>query len=91
MASHHFSPDDFTPTQFSTAEQKAAFANQLVAFIAAGFPEKRFTKALYERLSNCFGFIAYLNRIETASSKLSSPVPLTNSGSPKLANAPINS
>jgi hypothetical protein len=57
-----FSSDDFTPTKFSTAEQKAAFANQLLAFIAAGFPEKKFTKALYERLSNCFGFIAHLNR-----------------------------
>jgi hypothetical protein len=60
--SQHFSPDDFTPTKFSTAEQKATFANQLIAFIAAGFPEKKFTKALYERLSTCFGFIAHLNR-----------------------------
>jgi hypothetical protein len=60
--SQHFSPDDFTPTKFSTAEQKAAFANQLIAFIAAGFPEKKFTNAFYERLCNCFGFIAHLNR-----------------------------
>jgi hypothetical protein len=58
----HFSPDDFTPTKFSTAEQKAVFANQLLAFIAAGFPEKKFTKAFYERLCNCFQFIAHVNR-----------------------------
>jgi hypothetical protein len=57
--SQHFSPDDFTPTKFSTDEQKAAFSNQLLAFIAAGFPKKKFTNALYERLSNCFGFIAH--------------------------------
>jgi hypothetical protein len=55
----HFSPDDFTPTKFSTAEQKAAFANQLLAFIASGFPEKKITNAFYERLCNCFGFIAH--------------------------------
>jgi hypothetical protein len=60
--SHHFSPEDFTPTKFNTAEQKAAFANQLMAFVAAGFPEKRFTNALYERLCNCFGFIAHMDR-----------------------------
>ncbi|HTF61827.1 MAG TPA: hypothetical protein VK638_03845 [Edaphobacter sp.] len=60
--SQHFSPADFTPSKFSTAEQKAIFGNQLLAFVAAGFPEKKFTNALYERLSNCFGFIAHMNR-----------------------------
>ena len=60
--SQHFSPDDFTPTKFSTAEQKAIFGNQLLAFVAAGLPEKKFTNALYERLSNCYGFIAHMNR-----------------------------
>jgi hypothetical protein len=57
-----FSPNSFTPTKYSTAEQKAAVANHLLGFIAAGFPENKFTKAFYERLCNCFGFIAHLNR-----------------------------
>ena len=49
--SQHFSPDDFTPTKFTTAEQKAAFANQLLAFIAAGFPEKKFTNVHFQPYS----------------------------------------
>jgi hypothetical protein len=54
-----FSPNHSPPTKWSTAEQKAKFANQLMAFIAADFPENKFTKALYNRLSQCFGMIAH--------------------------------
>ena len=61
-AVHHFQSESFTPTKWSTAEQKAKFANQLMAFIAADFPENKFTKALYNRLSQCFGMIAHYNR-----------------------------
>jgi len=59
MSQHRFQAESFTPTKWSTAEQKAKFANQLMAFIAADFPENKFTKALYNRLSQCFGMIAH--------------------------------
>jgi hypothetical protein len=63
-AVHHFQSESFTATKWSTAEQKAKFANQLMTFIAADFPENKFTKALYNRLSQCFGMIAhYVERI----------------------------
>ena len=53
-AAHHFQAESFTATKWSTAEQKAKFANQLMAFIAADFPENKFTKALYNRLEPLF-------------------------------------
>ena len=57
-----FLPDLFTPTKWSTAEDKARFAGQLMAFIENGCDEKKFTPSLYSRLSNCFGFIAHTDR-----------------------------
>ena len=62
MSSKRFHAESFTPTKWTTAEQKATFANQLVAFIAADFPANKFTKALYDRLSHCFGMIAHYSR-----------------------------
>ena len=57
-----FSPSQFTPTKWDTREDKAAFANALVAFIEEGFPKARFTPAIYGHLSNCFGHIAHYTR-----------------------------
>jgi hypothetical protein len=53
---------DFVPTQWDTAEQKAKFANTLMAFIAKDFPRSKFHESLYRRLSNTFGHIARYNR-----------------------------
>jgi hypothetical protein len=50
--------ESFTPTKWDTADAKATFANHLMAFIAADFPESKFAKAFYSRLCQCFGFIA---------------------------------
>ena len=55
-----FQPDQFIATQWSTAEDKAKFANALMKFIAHEFPRQSFSKALYQRLSNTFGHIAQL-------------------------------
>ena len=55
-------PDQFVATKWSTAEDKAKFANALMKFIASGFPWPAFSKALYQRLSNTFGNIANYNR-----------------------------
>jgi hypothetical protein len=57
-----FQPDQFIATQWSTAEDKAKFANALMKFIAHEFPRPAFSKALYQRLSNTFGHIANYNR-----------------------------
>ncbi len=57
-----FQPNQFIATQWSTAEDKAKFANALMKFIAHEFPRPAFSKALYQRLSNTFGHIANYNR-----------------------------
>jgi len=62
MSNKRFQAESFTPTKWSTAEEKSKFANHLLAFIAADCPESKFTKAFYNRLSQCFGFVAYYDR-----------------------------
>src|SRR5580700_7353446 len=57
-----FTAAEFAPTQWSTAEDKAKFANALMKFIAHEFPRQSFSKTLYQRLSNTFGHIAHYNR-----------------------------
>jgi hypothetical protein len=56
-----FDPQQFAPTPFHSATDKARFANELIAFIAAGFPRSKWTKRLYDRLNGCFGHIAHYN------------------------------
>lgn len=57
-----FTADQFTPTKWDTAEDKAKFANQFVSFVSSGFKQSKFTKAFYRRLSNTFGHIAHYNQ-----------------------------
>jgi hypothetical protein len=57
-----FTADQFTPTKFDTAEDKAKFANQFVKFVSSGFKQSNFTKAFYRRLSMTFGHIAHYNQ-----------------------------
>ena len=52
----------FTPTQWDTAQDKAAFAKQFVRFLQSDFAAKHFTDKFYRRLSNTFGHIAHYNR-----------------------------
>ena len=54
-----FSADEFTPTQFSTAQDKAAFGNDFFRFIESDCKQTIFTRTFYNRLSNCFGHIAH--------------------------------
>ena len=56
-----FDDAQFTPTRWSSAADKATFANALCRFVAADCPRKLFTKALYDRLSLTFGHIAHYN------------------------------
>jgi hypothetical protein len=57
-----FTPAEFTPTKWDSAEVKANFANKLGQFIAADFKESLFTKVFYNRLSMTYGHIAHFNR-----------------------------
>ena len=56
-----FTANEFTATEWETAQGKAEFGNKLCKFIAADFKQSLFTKPLYGRLSNCFGHIAHYN------------------------------
>lgn len=56
-----FHESQFTPTQWTTQEDKAKFANDLIRFIQSDFKRTFFTKSLYKRLSSTFGFIAHYN------------------------------
>jgi len=57
-----FTEDNFTPSKFSTAQEKAKFANQFCKFIESGFAWTSFPKWFYTRLSMCFGFIAHYDQ-----------------------------
>ncbi len=57
-----FHPSDFTATKFSTAADKAEFANTLLRFIESEWAPALFTKRFYNRLSVCFGHIAHYCR-----------------------------
>jgi hypothetical protein len=57
-----FTADQFTPTKFDTAEQKAKFANHFVHFVESDFREMLFELWFYRKLSNCFQHIAHYNR-----------------------------
>ena len=61
MSKGPFSPSQFIPTRWSTAEEKARFSNALLHFVDSGFARNLFTDRLYDRLSNCFGHIAHYN------------------------------
>ena len=56
-----FQTEDFTPTEWAAAEEKAKIANKMTRFILGGFQQGSFTKAMYQRLSNMFGHIAHYN------------------------------
>jgi hypothetical protein len=61
MSKGPFSPSQFIPTRWSTAEEKARFGNTLLHFVDSCFARNLFTDRLYGRLSNCFGHIAHYN------------------------------
>jgi hypothetical protein len=57
-----FVAEQFTPTKFNTAQDKADFANWLIDFMESGFKATKFYKLQYVQLSNCFGHIAHYNK-----------------------------
>lgn len=57
-----FAPDQFMPTTWDTARDKARFADQFVRFVTRGFQKSDFPKWFYRQLSNTFGHIAHYNQ-----------------------------
>lgn len=57
-----FTASHFVQAHSSTPEDKARFANQLLAFLLKGCPREAFSNTLYTRLSMCFGHIAHYDR-----------------------------
>lgn len=53
-----FTADQFIPTQYDTAEQKAKFANHFVRFVESDFKSSLFFDWFYTRLSMTFHHIA---------------------------------
>jgi hypothetical protein len=57
-----FTADQFTPTRWEDAEEKARFARRFIRFVEANFAERDFPQALYRRLALTFGHFAHYNR-----------------------------
>jgi len=55
-------PAVLTATRWDDVAAKARMGHAILGFIAKGMPEAAFTKALYQRLSNMFSFIAHYDR-----------------------------
>lgn len=49
-----FATEEFTPTQFFTAQDKATFGNHFFRLIESGSKQTLFTRGFYNGLSNCF-------------------------------------
>lgn len=54
-----FRGEEFTPTKWATADEKAKIANRLTRFVLGGFQQGAFTSRMYQRLSTMFGHIAH--------------------------------
>ena len=54
-----FQMQDFTPTKWATADEKAKIANKMTKFVLGGFQQSSFNKKMYQHLSNMFGHIAH--------------------------------
>lgn len=63
MSKGPFQANDFVATRFSTAADKAAFGNALLAFVEGGCKLTAFSQPLYARLSQCFRHIAHCDRM----------------------------
>ncbi len=57
-----FLPEEFSPTKFTTATEKAEFGNHFLRFIDAEWTYTLFNRDFYHRLSMCFGHIAHTDR-----------------------------
>jgi hypothetical protein len=57
-----FTADQFTPTRWEGAEEKARFDRRFIRIVESAFAERDVPQALYRRLALTFGHIAHYNR-----------------------------
>ncbi len=57
-----FTADQFTPTRWEGAEEKARFARRFIRFVESDFAEREFPDTFYRRLALTFGHIAHFDR-----------------------------
>lgn len=57
-----FKAENFTATQWETAQDKAKFCTHFARFIVSEYDQKLFSPWFYRRLSSCFSHIAHYNR-----------------------------
>jgi hypothetical protein len=57
-----FTADQFAPTRWEGAEEKARFARRFVRFVESNFAERQFPDTFYRRLALTFGHIAHYNQ-----------------------------
>lgn len=65
MAKHSeplFRAEQFVPTRFDGAADKARFANHFVRFVKGGFKRTLFPRWFYVQVSNTFGHIAHYDQ-----------------------------
>ncbi|GBQ27259.1 hypothetical protein AA0472_2368 [Acetobacter estunensis NRIC 0472] len=55
--------EQFTPTTWSSAADKARIGNAILRFLAQGMPAEKFNKALYGRVSQMWSHIAHFNSL----------------------------
>jgi len=58
-----FAAEQFIPTQWSTAQEKADFANTFVRFVENNFQRAHFPDWFYRRLSQTFGHVAHFDQM----------------------------
>jgi hypothetical protein len=57
-----FAAEQFIPTEYKTAKDKAKFANHFADFALSNFSYDKFSKWFYEQLRMCFGHMAHYNK-----------------------------
>jgi len=57
-----FTAEQFRPTCWDSAEEKARFARRFIRFVDSDFARREFPDAFYRRLALTFGHIAHFNR-----------------------------
>jgi GrpB-like predicted nucleotidyltransferase (UPF0157 family) len=53
----------FTPTPYSSADEKDRFYRHFIKFVERGMTQHDFNKGFYSRLSMCFGHIAHTSQL----------------------------
>ena len=90
-----FTADQFAPTRWEGAEEKARFARRFIRFVESDFAEREFPDTFYRRLALTFGHIAHLQPAGLLRGVLhgrrgQGPVPPHDAGPPLLGRSGLH-